>query len=122
MLLLFRCVCLPVQARLHAVTEMEDLVKEVPTSGVGLRLEKMERYLHGPTAAAASCYASGEDVMTAFHNVSNQMEAWQSHSAMVRGIMCVCVCVCVCACVRVCDVSVCMCQHNNNCLNNHCLL
>ena len=84
---------LSIQARLQAVTEMEDLVREVPTSGVGLRLEKMERYLHGPTAATASCYASGEDVMTAFHNVSNHMEAWQSHSAMVRAIKHVNVCV-----------------------------
>ena len=28
----------------------------------------------------------------------------------------------VCVCVRVCDVSVCMCQHDNNCHDNHCLL
>ena len=64
---------------------MEDLGLEVVASGVGLRLHKMERYLQGPTAATPASYASGEHVMTAFHNVATSMTDWRLQPATVRG-------------------------------------
>ncbi|XP_076471070.1 general transcription factor IIH subunit 1-like [Babylonia areolata] len=70
------------KARLHAVMEIEDLSSEKQASGVSLRLEKMERYLQGPTPAAASRYTSSEDVLTAYHNVSMHMLGWGAHSSV----------------------------------------
>lgn len=68
------------QARYQSVVELEDLNIEGPAVGVGLRLEQMERYLHGPTPAAASRYTSSEDVVVAHQTVAQQMEAWEANS------------------------------------------
>lgn len=71
------------KAKLHAMVTMADLEQEVVPSGVGLRLDKVERYLHGPTQASASRYTSTEDVMNALHNVSTEIQAWRSDAVMV---------------------------------------
>ncbi|KAK7098858.1 hypothetical protein V1264_003080 [Littorina saxatilis] len=71
------------KARLHAVMEIEDLSKQESMPGVGLRLERMERYLHGPTPASASRYTTSDDVMRAFHTVSGQMHSWHPNPSTV---------------------------------------
>ncbi|KAL8572758.1 hypothetical protein ACOMHN_030340 [Nucella lapillus] len=64
------------KARLHAVMDIDDLKEEKQSTGVHLRLEKMEGYLQGPTSMTASRYTRSEDLRTAVHHVREEMLPW----------------------------------------------
>ncbi|XP_025087709.1 general transcription factor IIH subunit 1-like isoform X2 [Pomacea canaliculata] len=69
----------PVLKKTHyqSVVELEDLGRERAVPAVSLRLDRMERYLHGPTPASASRYTSTEDAMAALHNITEQISSWR---------------------------------------------
>lgn len=60
--------------------------RERAVPAVSLRLDRMERYLHGPTPASASRYTSTEDAMAALHNITEQISSWRDSLTAVSVI------------------------------------
>ncbi|XP_050408236.1 general transcription factor IIH subunit 1 [Patella vulgata] len=58
--------------------ELVDLHNESKSDSVNLRLEKMERYLHGPTPITAVKYTTSRAVLEASESVHNDVEQWST--------------------------------------------
>ncbi|ESO86947.1 hypothetical protein LOTGIDRAFT_207033 [Lottia gigantea] len=61
---------------IQEMIQFEDLEEESKKDSVSLRLDKMERYLHGPTPVTACRYTSSQTVLHASQTVNNDINTW----------------------------------------------
>ncbi|XP_063960530.1 general transcription factor IIH subunit 1-like [Lytechinus pictus] len=61
------------KARLREAIEIEDLASTSKQDGVSLRLERTDRYYHGPTVVQSTDYFSSEEVLGALRAVQSEV-------------------------------------------------
>ncbi|XP_038077293.1 general transcription factor IIH subunit 1-like [Patiria miniata] len=74
------------RTRLKEAIEIEDLAPSTSTTPVTLRLERTDRYYHGPTPVNLSKYSSSSEVVGAVERLEQQLSAQQtSLTKVLRG-------------------------------------